>query len=90
MMAKFGPLDSKEDCAGVSGLDIKLMTHLLLDAGTVEVVVVAVVVLVAGCLVVVVVVVVSPLLFLFCGKTTLVVSLSMDSDGGCLLLVWKL
>ena len=81
MMAKFGPLASNEDSAGVSGLDDKLMTHLLLDMGVVEVVVKAVVVLAVGCLVVVVVVVVSPLVLLFCDRTTLV-SLSMETDGG--------
>ena len=88
IMAKFGPLARSEACAGVSGLDDKLMTHLLLEPVDVsrllllepvivDVVVVAVVVMVAGGLVVVVV---SPLLLLFCvcGRTTLVVSLSMD------------
>ena len=79
MMAMFGPLASNEDCAGVSGLDNTLMTHLLLDMGVVEVVVVAVVVLVFGCMVVTVMVAVSPFVLLFCGRTTLVVSLSMES-----------
>ena len=91
MMAKFGPLDGSEVCSGVSGLDDKLMTHLflkpvdmlgllllLLEPVIVEVVAVAVVLLVAGSLVVIVVVVVSSLLLLFCGRTTFVVSLSMD------------
>ena len=82
MMAKFGPLKSNENCAGVSGLGDKLMTHLLLDVGIVEVVDVAVVVLVVGCLVVVVVVVVSPLLLLSCSRTKLVVLLSMVQTGG--------
>ena len=91
MMAKFGPLDSSEDCAGVSGLDDKLMTLLLLEhvdasgllnLGIVEVVVVAVVVLVVGSLVAVVVVVVSPLVLLLCGRTTVVLLLSMETDEG--------
>ena len=81
-MTKFGPLGNSEDCAGVSGLDDKLMTHLLLDAGIVDVVVVAVVVMVVGHLVVVVFVVSLLFLLLFCARTTLVVSLSMGSDGG--------
>ena len=70
VMEKFGSLAKSEDCTGVSGLDDKLMTHLLLgpidvfrllllEPMVVDVVVVAVVVLVAGGLVVVVVV--SPL-----------------------------
>ena len=99
MMAKVGPLARSKDCAEVSGLDHKLMTHLLLEpidvSGllllepmVVDVVVVAVVVLVAGGLVVFAVAVGSPLWLLFCvcGRTTLVVSLSMD--GGHLSLVW--
>ena len=77
---------------GVSGLDDKLVTHLLLEPidvsrmlllepAVMDVVTVAVVVLVAVGLVVVVVVV-SPLLLLFCvcGRTTLVESLSMDGS----------
>ena len=92
MMAKFGPLPRSEDCAGVSGLDDKLMTHLLLEPIDVSgllllapvvvvVVVMAVVVMVAECLVVVVIV--SPLLSLFCvcDRTTLVVLLSMDREA---------
>ena len=83
MMAKFGPLTRSEDCAGVSGLDDRLMTHLLLEPIYVsglllletvveDVVVVALVVLAAGGIVVVVVVVVSLLLLLFCvcGRAT--------------------
>ena len=74
MIVKLVPLARSEDCAWVSGLDDKLMTHLLLEpidvSGlllepvVVDVVVVAVVVLVAGGMVVVVVDV-SPLLLLF-------------------------
>ena len=99
VMAKFGPLARSEACSGVSGLDDKLMTHLLLEpidvSGLlllepviVDVLVEAVVVLVAGDLVVVVVVIVSPLLlFCVCGRTTFVVSLSMDGEASIIGLV---
>ena len=68
VMTKLGPLARSEDCARVSGLDDKLMTHLLMEpvdvSGllllVVDVVVVTVVVLVVVGLVVVVVVVVYP------------------------------
>ena len=94
---KVGPLDRSKNCAGLSGLDDKLMTHLLLEteeaAGflmmELEVVVVVVdivdvVVLVVESLTVVVVVVVvaGPSELLFPGRTTFVVLLSKEFDGG--------
>ena len=90
-MAKLGPLDRSENCVGVRGFEDKLMTHLLLEfvtgllfMGLVVglLVVVVVVVLVVDSLAVVVLVVVCPSPLLFAGRTTLVVLLSIEFDGG--------
>ena len=96
MIAKLGLLHSSENCAGLSGLDDKLMTHLLLEieeaAGLLlmelEVVVVVVdivdveILIVEPLVVFVVVVVAGPLELWFPGRATFVVSLSEKFGGG--------
>ena len=92
-MAKLGPLDRSENCTGVSGLEDKLMTHLLLEREVatgllfmgldIELLVVVVVeILVVESLVVVVLVVVCPSQLLFTGRITLVVSSSIEFNRG--------
>ena len=95
VIAKLGPLERSENCAGLSGLDDKLMTHLLLETEeatgllVVDLELVALVadivdieMLVVEPLVVVVVVVAGPVVLLFSGRTTFVVSLNKEFDGG--------
>ena len=96
VIAKLGPLERSENCAGLSGLDDKLMTHILLEIEEatglllvdLEVVVVVVDIvnvedvekLVVEPLFVIVVVVVAGPVGLLPGRTTLV-SLSKKSEG---------
>ena len=92
VMAKLGPLDRNENCAGVRGLEDNLMTHLLLEtegvAGLlfmgldVELLVVVVVEILVVSPVVAVLVVVCPSPLLFAGRITLAVSSSIEFNGG--------